>query len=165
MKTLILIRHAKSDWNDLSISDFDRPLNNRGKRDAPVMAQRLADKKININLFISSPAKRARKTAEVFAEAYDKNKNEVVLIPDLYMASTSAFYKIIADTKNKFDSIAVFSHNPGITEVSCFLTNSLQIGSVPTCGVVAVKIQTDDWKNFAEAPKELMFFDFPKNEL
>ena len=77
MKTLILVRHAKSDWGTPSLGDFDRPLNDRGKRDAPVMAQRLLDKKIKIDAFISSPAKRAKKTATVFAEAYDKKKDDI----------------------------------------------------------------------------------------
>ena len=74
MKQLILIRHAKSDWDDPSLDDFDRPLNGRGKRDAPLMAERLRDKDIKIDQFIASPAKRARKTAAIFTEAYKKKK-------------------------------------------------------------------------------------------
>ena len=77
MKQLLLIRHAKSDWNDASLSDFDRPLNNRGKTDAPVMAKRLLDKKVKIDLFISSPAKRAKKTASIFAKEYDIKKDKI----------------------------------------------------------------------------------------
>ena len=74
MKTLILVRHAKSDWGNPSLSDFDRPLNERGKRDAPVMAKRLLDKKIKIDQIIASPAKRAARTAKYFAEVFDYKK-------------------------------------------------------------------------------------------
>jgi phosphohistidine phosphatase len=86
LKTLLLVRHAKSDWNDASLSDFDRPLNERGKRDAPAMAHRLLDKKIAIDAFISSPAKRARKTASIFSKEYGKDKEELILIDELYGA-------------------------------------------------------------------------------
>ena len=77
MKTLILVRHAKSDWGNPGLDDFDRPLNERGKKDAPVMAQRLRDKKVKIDAFIASPAKRAAKTAKFFAEAYNKKKDDI----------------------------------------------------------------------------------------
>ena len=77
MKTLILVRHAKSDWGNPSLSDFDRPLNERGKRDAPIMAKRLLDKKIKIDQIIASPAKRAAKTAKYFAEAFDYKKDKI----------------------------------------------------------------------------------------
>ncbi len=80
MKTLLLVRHAKSSWNDLTLSDFDRPLNDRGKDDAPQMAKRIKDKKIKIDLFISSPAKRAKKTANIFMEIFDENKKKYLLL-------------------------------------------------------------------------------------
>src|SRR4051794_9695084 len=76
MKTLILVRHAKSSWDQPGVSDIDRPLNERGKSDAPQMAKRLKERNIKIDLFISSPAKRAKKTAKYFAEEYDQKKDE-----------------------------------------------------------------------------------------
>ena len=81
MKTLFLIRHAKSSWDDIGLPDFERPLNERGKYDAPQMAKRIKDKKIEIDAFVSSPAKRARKTAEIFMDVYDENKKKLVLSP------------------------------------------------------------------------------------
>ena len=91
MKTLLIIRHAKSSWDDFSIKDFDRPLNERGKKDAPMMAKRLLKKNISIDTFISSPAKRARKTAEAFVKEY-KEKDQLFFFDELYLAGPSNFF-------------------------------------------------------------------------
>ncbi|HEX6191488.1 MAG TPA: histidine phosphatase family protein [Chitinophagaceae bacterium] len=163
MKTLILIRHAKSDWGTPTLGDFDRPLNDRGKRDAPVMAQRLLDKKVKIDAFISSPAKRAKKTATVFAEAYKQDKDDILFIEDLYGAEENTFYRVIADVANKFDNIAIFSHNPGITGFANLLSDT-RIDNIPTCGVFAIKIDIKKWEDFRDGKKEFWFFDFPKAE-
>lgn len=161
MKTLLLVRHAKSDWGNPVLEDFDRPLNERGKRDAPAMARRLLDKNINIDAIISSPAKRAAKTAKAFAESYDLKKSRLQFKEELYMAGPAAFTAVIESADEKFESIAVFSHNPGITGFANELTNA-RIDNIPTCGVFAIKINTDTWKNFRNAPKEFWFFDYPK---
>lgn len=160
MKTLILVRHAKSDWGDPSLDDFDRPLNDRGKRDAPVMAHRLLDKKIKIDAFISSPAKRARKTATIFATAY-KKENDLILIDELYGASEDVFSSVVEKAKDKHECIAVFSHNPGITDYANELTDT-KVDNIPTSGVFAVKADCSSWKDFALAKKECWFFDYPK---
>ena len=162
MKTLLLVRHAKSSWNDLTLSDFDRPLNGRGKEDAPQMAARIKDKKIKIDLFVSSPAKRAKKTANIFMEIYNENKKNLVLIPSLYEASLLNFYNAIEIMDDKYNNIALFSHNPGITEFASSLTD-FKIDNIPTSGVVAISIQVKKWIDFKSAHKELLFFDFPKN--
>ncbi|HUR64959.1 MAG TPA: histidine phosphatase family protein [Chitinophagaceae bacterium] len=161
MKQLILVRHAKSDWNDPGLSDIDRPLNERGKRDAPVMAHRLLDKKVKIDALISSPAKRAAKTAKIFADELGVKKKEIIFKEDLYLASPSAFYTIIAGMDDSFDTIALFSHNGGITDFANQLTDA-RIDNIPTCGVFAIKIEDNSWKNFREAKKEFWFFDYPK---
>ena len=101
MKTVLLVRHAKSDWGDPSLSDFDRPLNGRGKSDAPVMAHRLLDKNIFIDAFISSPANRAKKTAGIFAKAYKRDKDEIIFRDELYGASENVFNDVIATADNK----------------------------------------------------------------
>jgi phosphohistidine phosphatase len=160
-KTLLLVRHAKSDWNDSSLSDFERPLNDRGKADAPLMAKRLVELKIPIELFISSPAKRAKKTAKIFAKTYGRDKDELVLRDELYGAGAPVFFDTISHTANQYDHIAVFSHNPGITDFANQLTDA-RIDNIPTCGVFAIKINTDSWSDFRNAPKEFWFFDFPK---
>jgi phosphohistidine phosphatase len=160
-KTLFLIRHAKSDWADPSLKDFDRPLNERGKRDAPVMAKRLIDKGISIDVFISSPAKRARKTAEIFAREFGMKKDEIIFHDNLYLAGPDTFFEVISKIVPSAKSIAVFSHNPGITDFANLLTNA-RIDDIPTCGVFAVTIKTEDWKEFENAEKGFWFFDSPK---
>jgi phosphohistidine phosphatase len=162
MKTVLLVRHAKSDWADPSLADIDRPLNDRGEKDAPAMAERLRERKIQIDAFISSPAKRARKTARAFAKAYKKEKKDIIIEPSLYEAGEDAFYKVIASAKDKHDTIALFSHNPGITGFANELTEA-RIDNIPTSGVFAVRVDCKKWEDFKEAKKEYWFFDFPKN--
>lgn len=160
-KYLILVRHAKSDWGDPSLKDFDRPLNERGKRDAPVMAKRIAAKGIKIDAVISSTAKRAAKTAKAFIEELGIKDKHCYFTADLYLASPETFYKVIEAAGDDYDTIAVFSHNEGITYFANQLTD-VRIDNIPTCGVFAVKIKCDHWKSFKDAPKEFWFFDYPK---
>ena len=164
MKTLILVRHAKSSWDSPGLSDFDRPLNERGKADAPEMAGRLKEKKINVDLFVSSPAKRAKKTAKYFAEVFDVKKEEILLVDDLYLATQQAFISTIESMDDKYNTIAVFSHNPGITEFASSLTN-VRVDDMPTCAVFAAQADTERWKDFSAAEKKFLFFDYPKNPL
>jgi len=161
MKILILVRHAKSDWGNPGLDDFDRPLNERGKKDAPVMAKRLKDKKVKLDAVIASPAKRAAKTAKIFAEEMDVNKDDFILKDELYMAGEDSFFKVIENINNKFSSVAIFSHNNGITDFANLLTDA-RIDNIPTCGVFAIKIVSDSWKDFRKAKKEFWFFDYPK---
>jgi len=160
-KQLLLIRHAKSSWADFSIKDFDRPLNDRGKKEAPVMAKRLLDKKIAIDAFISSPAKRARKTAEYFAAEYDRPKKTIVFIDELYLATPEVFAAVIGQISDEYDTIAVFSHNNGITDYANTLTDT-RIDEMPTCSIFAVKAPVKSWNKFENAKKEFWFFDYPK---
>ena len=163
MKTLLLVRHAKSSWNDSSLPDFERPLNERGRHDAPEMAKRIKNKSIDIDLFVSSPAKRAKKTAELFMEKLGANKKNLVLIDELYEASVDNFYDVIAGMKDKHDVIALFSHNPGMTN----FIDSLQLTPVtemPTCGIYAITIVTNTWADFKNSKKKFLFFDYPKKD-
>ena len=164
MKTLILVRHAKSDWADSSLTDFDRPLNERGKRDAPLMAQRLLDKKIKIDLIIASPAKRAAKTARIFAETLNFKREKIIYKPELYLAGSEVFYSVVENAESTADCIALFSHNNGITDFANMLTNS-RVDNIPTCGVFAIKIKLNNWKDFRNTEKEFWFFDYPKNSV
>src|SRR5262249_2886599 len=103
-KILFLVRHAKSSWDDPSLPDFERPLNERGKKDAPEMAKRLHDKKIRIDAFVSSPAKRARQTCKYFTKEFDPKKKNILQEPRLYEAGDENFYEAIGDFKNKWDT-------------------------------------------------------------
>lgn len=161
MKTLLLIRHAKSSWDDPGLSDFERPLNERGKRDAPLMAERLHERGIKVDAFISSPARRARKTAEHFAKQYKKEKDDLVLKTELYMAGDDAFFNVIEGLNDDYDCVAVFSHNPGITDFANGLSDA-RTDNIPTCGVFAVSADTKKWNKFREAKRKFLFFDYPK---
>jgi len=163
-KILFLVRHAKSSWDDPSLNDFERPLNERGKKDAPEMAKRLNSKKIKIDAFVSSPAKRARQTCKYFTKEFDPKKKNIVREPKLYEADEQGFYEVIESLKNKWDSVAVFSHNPGITSFANSLTAN-HVDDMPTCSVFAVKVNADNWKEFRTAKKEFLFFDYPKVEV
>jgi phosphohistidine phosphatase len=164
MKTLLLVRHAKSSWEEPGVSDEDRPLNERGKHDAPEMAKRIKDKKIKIDLFISSTAKRARRTAKYFADEWKVKKDDIVLKEELYLATPSAFIQVLEKLDKKYDTVALFSHNPGITELANQLT-SVRIDNMPTCSVFAVQADLNSWKDFDSAEKSFLFFDYPKNPL
>lgn len=161
MKSLIVIRHAKSSWDFSALNDFDRPLNERGHNDAPIMAQRLLDKKITIDAFVSSTANRALTTATYFAKAYEVKAEAIIQVPELYHAAPSVFYEVIKNVDAHLNSIAIFSHNPGITDFVNQLTNT-RIADMPTCAMFGVTIKTNNWAAFATAEKEFWFFDFPK---
>jgi len=162
MKTILLVRHAKSDWNDPSLNDFDRPLNERGRNDAPMMAQRLLKKKSPIELFVASPAKRARKTACIFAKEYKKEKEDVVFYEELYAAPAYVFFDVIEKTDDRINHIALFAHNPGITDFANQLTTA-RIDNIPTCGIFALSADCSSWSDFRQAEKHFLFFDFPKS--
>ncbi len=164
MKQLLIIRHAKSSWDIAIQKDFDRPLNERGLKDAPAMAKRLLERKVSIDAFISSTAKRAITTATLFYKEDKKGGNKtlgVIGVPELYLASPKVFKRVICNADDAFNTIAIFSHNPGITAFANTLTNA-RIDEMPTCSVFAVKIETDSWKDFADAEKSFWFFDCPK---
>ena len=162
MKTLLLVRHAKSSWDDAATKDFDRPLNDRGKRNAPEMASRLVKKKVDVSLLVSSPAKRAKTTAILFSGELKKKEGDIVFEKDLYQADADVFYSVISRINDKYDSVAVFSHNPGITDFANSLTE-MRVDNIPTCGIFAVNIQVEKWSEFAAGKKTFLFFDYPKS--
>jgi phosphohistidine phosphatase len=108
MKTLFLIRHAKSSWDNPGQNDFDRTLNARGLKDAPVMAQRLLERKVSVDLFISSPAKRAKKTCELFMHEMRIDEKQIVLKSELYLAEPPVFFDVIKQINSSINNAAVF---------------------------------------------------------
>jgi phosphohistidine phosphatase len=128
------------------------------------MAERIIKKKIAIDAFISSTAKRAFTTANFFVHAYNAaNKTSLSIIeePTLYHAPPEVFYEIISRLNNELNTIAIFAHNPGITEFANELTNT-RIEDMPTCGIFAVEVDTKNWLEFARAKKQFLFFEYPK---
>jgi phosphohistidine phosphatase len=164
MKSVIIIRHAKSSWDNMGVEDFDRPLNDRGKEDAPKMAKRLLERNVSIDAFISSTAKRARKTASLFIKEFGGQKEDIILVPELYLAGVEAFYNAIAQAPASAETIALFAHNPGITDFANELTD-VHVDDMPTCAIFAVKADIQNWSSFKGAKKQYWFFDYPKSKL
>lgn len=158
-----MIRHAKSSWDNAQVNDIDRSLNERGRRDAPVMARRLIKANINIELFVSSPARRARNTAEFFIGEFGRKEKEILLIPELYHASVQTFKEVVSGLDDQYGSAAIFSHNPGITAFVNTLT-SVRLDNMPTCGIFAVTSLATQWSEFLTAGTTFWFFDYPKRE-
>lgn len=161
MKQLLLVRHAKSSWANPGQADFDRPLNDRGHSDAPMMANRMIERGISIDAIISSTALRAITTATYFAKAFDIETDLIVQHDFLYHASPEKFAKAIVLIPDEINTAAIFAHNPGITEFVNQLT-STEIDDMPTCAIFAITLQTDCWKNWATAKKEYWFAEWPK---
>lgn len=162
MKTLYIIRHAKSDWENFNQTDFDRALNERGNKDAKKMAARLLKKNVIIDTFISSTAIRAKETCEHFCKVYNVPISDINFIDKLYHASSPAIYEVVDSIDNKFNHAAIFCHNPGITDFANTLISKVRLDNMPTCGIFALKIDTDDWKEFEASEKKFLFFDYPK---
>ncbi len=164
MKTLILVRHAKSDWSHDGLEDWERPLNDRGKKDAPEMAKRTKERISKIDLMVASHAKRAKKTARAFAEEYGYDKEDIRIESKLYEDVTTAYDEVILTLPDDADVVAFFAHSPTIGDFANSLTN-VRIDSIPTCGVFAVQADVKSWKAFKEAEKAFLFYDYPKNPL
>lgn len=161
MKYLYLIRHAKSSWSDPSLSDFDRPLNKRGKRDAPFMGGRMASFAQRPEMIVSSPAKRARTTARIIGTHIGFSKKEITLVKKLYTFSSEPLLEAIRKTEDSISILALVGHNHGLTECAELLTSKL-LGNVPTCGIVLIEFPLLSW-NMVEAGKgKLLLFDYPK---
>ena len=156
MKTLILVRHAKSDWPE-NTDDFDRPLAERGLEDAVKMSKFLKDNNIEIQKFVSSPAVRALNTCKIFNQTYDI---EIDTNQKLYNPSERNFESVIYDLENDVNCVAMFSHNNGISNFANSMSDDVFM--FPTCGVAGFQIETDSWSDFENAKKKLVFFYEPK---
>jgi phosphohistidine phosphatase len=162
MKTLLIIRHAKSSWDNINTADIDRPLNDRGKKDAPAMAKRVVKAGVQPDRLISSPARRARHTAELFAREFNIKETDIVTRNELYHAQPVAFQQVIADLDDGDQTVALFSHNPGITVFVNTLT-TVRLDNMPTCSVFAIKSDAPTWGEFFAGNREFLFFDYPKS--
>ena len=161
MKTLTLIRHAKSSWDDLSLNDAERPLNRRGERDAPKMAERLAARGFSPDLIVASPAVRASTTADIIASGLGYPRDRIVRERALYHASLDQLLDITVAQDEKIDSLVLVGHNPGLTMYANLLVPGLT-HNVPTTGIVSVSLDRDDWSLYADPRASLDFFDYPK---
>lgn len=163
MKKLLIIRHGKSDWSKPGLRDFDRTLNDRGLRNAPEMARRLMERDLVPQAVVSSPAVRAKSTAALFCGAWGIAGSEISFEEEIYEASASTLLKVINSLDDRYDSIALFGHNPGLTEIVVELCNS-DLYNLPTCGVVLMSFPFESWKMVSRQTGEQLLFDYPKNE-
>ena len=161
MKTLTLVRHAKSDWSDTSLSDRDRPLNRRGERDAPDMGKRIVGHGIRPSLIVSSPAVRAWTTAKIVAREIGYPLEFLQRDDSLYLASLDDLLDVVVAQDDGFNSLMVVGHNPGMTDFANFLQPGLT-NNLPTAGVVSVNIDQDHWGLHAQPATELVAWDYPK---
>ncbi|MGZ5196834.1 MAG: SixA phosphatase family protein [Kaistella sp.] len=157
MKTLILVRHAKSDWPE-DTDDFDRPLADRGLHDAEKMSAYMKQNNVEIEKFVSSPALRALSTCNIFDKAYQIG---VETNSKLYNANESNFESVIYDLKDEVNSVAMFSHNNGISNFANMMSE--EIFAFPTCGVAGFQVDCESWSEFESAKKKLLFFYEPKS--
>ncbi|MCX2451489.1 histidine phosphatase family protein [Pedobacter sp. PLR] len=161
-KQLLLIRHGKSDWGNSHISDFERPLNARGLRNAPEMAGRILAKNLVPQLLVSSPAVRALTTARNFAEVWNKSLNRIQEETSIYEANVMTLLKVVNNLSDKHDRVALFGHNPGLTEFANYLSNA-NIYNIPTCGTVLMEFPFEKWAQLSNHTGNLLAFDFPKS--
>ncbi len=161
MKYLTLIRHAKSSWSDVSQHDFDRPLNQRGFSDAPMMGKRLVDAGTSFDLMISSPAKRALTTCQIIANEVGFPAKSVLKNDLMYEASTASLFSIISSLDNRFSQVALTGHNPAMSSLSHQLCEEVN-RDLPTCSVVQLQFEIDAWKLIKPATARLLLFDYPK---
>lgn len=165
MKTLYLIRHAKSSWKDAAtLSDAQRPLNERGKRDAPFMGKVLHQKRFMPDLWLSSPAVRALKTARIIAEQTGADKDRIVLRPEIYEASPYGILSIVQGLDDAAQSAVLFGHNPAFTEVVNWYADSPLL-NLPTCGIAAIEFPIQHWNQATYDNGRLLWVDIPKNYL
>jgi phosphohistidine phosphatase len=142
MKTLLILRHAKSSWSDASLSDHDRPLNGRGRRDAPMMGALLRDEGLIPEVIICSSARRAQETAEFVADE-SGYEGEVIVTRELYHADSDGYLDAAREYGGESEIVMLIGHNPGIEELVESLTGGWQ--RMPTAALAEVRLGVDHW--------------------
>ncbi|TAH26285.1 MAG: histidine phosphatase family protein [Cytophagales bacterium] len=160
-KNIILVRHAKSDWSVFGQKDFDRTLNQRGLFDAPRMGMELLKREVNPQLIIASPASRTKATSVFLAEQLKYNTDNIEFHEELYEASSRNVLSIINGISNSVETAMLVGHNPTFTHIAEYFTKK-DIGNIPTCGVVSIHFDVDDWAVISGQTGEMKFFIYPK---
>lgn len=162
MKNLILVRHAKSSWNDQAQRDIDRPLNERGRLDAPVMADRLHDRGAHPQRIICSPALRTATTAEIFANRLAIPNELIHFERQIYLAGSAHLLQLVRNQDDNIDSVMLIGHNPALTDFFNDLCRDAKLDNMPTCCVAELELPVDSWANVDFAQAELKHIDYPK---
>lgn len=159
-----MIRHAKSSWANPLQSDFERPLNERGKEEAPAMGKLLRKKDIIPDLIISSTARRTRQTAKRIAEEVGYDEDDIKWEEKLYHCIPPVFEEVIFETSDRVKTLFIVAHNPGITEFVNQLSPDFSIDNMPTCGVVVAELEANEWNNFLIAKRKVILFEHPEKK-
>ena len=160
MKTLFLIRHAKSSWDNTALPDKDRPLDDRGKRDAPKMGKRLQERDVKPDMILSSPAIRALTTAEIIAKKLDYKLKDIVVDDRLYAGQADDLLDVIHELGDKLERVMLFGHNPELTELAHRLSS--EIARMPTCAVAEFTFDAKSWSDIGKAKPARVALDYPK---
>ncbi len=161
MKKLILVRHAKSSWDNPDLTDFERVLNKRGIRDAQFMSELLQKILPVPDLFISSSAIRAVSTAKYFADTYDVDFENIVIDNGVYDRGSKYIINKLKKTDNTVNSIILFGHNPDITSLASYFSGQY-FDNIPTCSFVGIEFPFNTWENIEEENGRLIFYEYPK---
>lgn len=161
MKTLYIVRHAKSSWADPDLIDLERPLNKRGLRDAPFMAKLLYGKEVQVDKLISSPAKRAHETANFFAKQWKISPNQVLLDKQIYEGTPSRLLEKVHEFSNDWNTVFLFGHNPTLTSFINLFANDY-LANLPTCGIARLEADVDDWRKIDNANTNLAELYYPR---
>ncbi len=162
-RTLLIIRHGKSSWDNEGLDDFDRPLAERGIRNANEMAQRLLEKGLIPDLICSSPASRALNTALIMSRIWGLETGNLQIHDPIYMAYVPEIEEVVAATEAKISSLAIFGHNPGFTlYANQFLPKPLE--NLPTAGVVVVTLESEGWDGIGRTHVRGTYVDYPKRK-
>lgn len=156
-RILLLVRHAKSSWEDDSLADRDRPLNKRGMVDAPEMADRLRQRLLIPDRIVSSPAVRAYDTACSFSQTLDLPVSQIQVEEELYAATSGEILEVVRSLDDSVSVALVVTHNPGLTDLVNEMTSQV-IENVPTCGVVTLELPS--WSKATHG--RMVDFDYPK---
>jgi phosphohistidine phosphatase len=162
MKKLFLVRHAKSNWDDPALPDEDRPLNARGRRDAPKMGKRLAKRDVRPDLILSSPARRALKTAEVIAKKLEYRRQDIVVKDRLYAAAADDLLEVLRELPAKVKCVMLFGHNPGLTDLAHRLAG--EITHMSTCAVAEFSFAAKSWVQVGRRKPARVDLGYPARE-
>jgi phosphohistidine phosphatase len=161
MKTLTLLRHAKSCWSDTSLNDFERPLNKRGKRDAPFIAKKLVEQDFSPQVILASPAKRARITTTFVAQELNFPLQKITWDKSIYVLGMDYLVKLIQKQHSEYEHILLVGHNFELTDFANFLCVK-EVENIPTMGVYSMNMEIDSWSEVGNKCAELAFFEYPK---
>jgi phosphohistidine phosphatase len=164
MKTLYLVRHAKSDWGNELLGDIDRPLNARGYADAHAMGKRLKAKHDPPDIIFTSNAIRALSTAVILVRELHMKEEKLQIRKELYEASADLLLGFVREVDDRYEKIFIVCHNPGITNLVNRVCNAA-IDNMPTTGIACIDMETVSWRKAGEAEGKLRYFDFPKNKV